>query len=244
MFIPFDEKLGVHPQSEGFTRHAVLDFASLKEEDYPLLLSMPYVQLYRLQVVKQADLVLAMQLRGDAFTAEQKLTNFNYYEKLTVRDSSLSACTQSVVAAEVGHLGLAYDYTIENALTDLHDLHSNTSNGLHIASLAGTWMSLVAGFGGMRDSSGTLSFAPQLPNGLNRLAFTITHRGLRLRVETDGRQATYTLTDHGTDVQMDLLHHGQLVSLKMDTPITLPVPPPRTRPRPTQPVGREPRRVL
>ena len=102
-------------------------------------------------MVKQADLVLAMQLRGDAFTAEQKARNFAYYEALTVRDSSLSACTQAVIAAEVGHLDLAYDYLAEAALMDLDDLEHNTRDGLHIASLAGAWIALVAGFGGMRD---------------------------------------------------------------------------------------------
>jgi alpha,alpha-trehalose phosphorylase len=242
MYIPFDEKLGVHPQAEGFTRHAVLDFDALEDKDYPLLLTMPYVQLYRLQVVKQADLVLAMQLRGDAFTAEQKAANFAYYEALTVRDSSLSACTQAVIAPELAHLDLAYDYTIENAITDLHDLHNNSSNGLHIASLAGTWMCLVAGFGGMRDHSGTLSFAPQLPQGLDRLAFTITHQGLRLRVETDGQQATYSLNDDGRP--LELLHHGEPVTVILGKPVTLPVPPAPTRPRPIQPKGREPRRLL
>jgi alpha,alpha-trehalose phosphorylase len=242
IFIPYDEKLGVHPQSEGFTRHAVMDFESLTDADYPLLLSMPYVQLYRTQVVKQSDLVLAMQLRGDAFTAEQKAANFAYYEKLTVRDSSLSACTQAVMAAEVGHLGLAYDYACEAALMDLHDTTNTTGNGLHIASLAGAWTTLVGGFGGMRDHAGTLSFAPRLPPEITRLAFTITHRGLRLRVETNGRDATYLLNDH--DSSLDLLHHGERVSLVSGQPVTLPVPPAPTRPRPTQPFGREPHRAF
>ena len=242
IYIPFDEKLGVHPQSEGFTRHAVLDFESLTEKDYPLLLSMPYVQLYRMQVVKQADVVLAMQLRGDAFTPEQKAANFAYYEKLTVRDSSLSACTQAVIAAEVGHLGLAYDYASEAALMDLHDTTNTTGNGLHIASLAGAWTTLVGGFGGMRDHAGTLSFAPRLPPEITRLAFTITHRGLRLRVETNGRDATYTLNDH--DATLDLMHHGERVSLTSGTPVTLSVPTTPTRPRPSQPAGRAPKRAL
>jgi len=242
IYIPFDEKLGVHPQSEGFTRHAVLDFESLTDKDYPLLLSMPYVQLYRMQVVKQADVVLAMQLRGDAFTPEQKAANFAYYEKLTVRDSSLSACTQAVIAAEVGHLGLAYDYASEAALMDLHDTTNTTGNGLHIASLAGAWTTLVGGFGGMRDHAGTLSFAPRLPPEITRLAFTITHRGLRLRVETNGRDATYTLNDH--DATLDLMHHGERVSLTSGTPVTLSVPTTPTRPRPSQPAGRAPKRAL
>src|SRR5438034_629999 len=80
------------------------------EDDYPLLLHYPYFQLYRKQVVKQADLVLAMYMRPDAFTPEEKARNFAYYEPLTVRDSSLSACTQAVIAAAVGQLELAHDY--------------------------------------------------------------------------------------------------------------------------------------
>src|SRR5204863_1711400 len=154
MHIPYDVALGVHQQAEGFTRHQMWDFAHTPPENYPLLLHYPYLDLYRKQVIKQADLVLAMQLRPDSFTAEQKARNFDYYEQLTVRDSSLSACTQAVMAAEVGHLGLAFAYFAEATLTDLHDLHSNVQNGLHVASLAGAWIATVAGFGGMRDPDG------------------------------------------------------------------------------------------
>ena len=110
MLIPYDDALEVHPQAERFTEHQVWDFESTSPDQYPLLLHFPYFDLYRKQVVKQADLVLAMHVRGDSFTDEQKLRNFAYYERLTVRDSSLSACTQAVIAAEVGHLDLAYDY--------------------------------------------------------------------------------------------------------------------------------------
>src|SRR6185437_13415466 len=191
--IPFDEKLGVHPQAEGFTRHAVWDFAGTKPEQYPLLLHFPYFDLYRKQVIKQADVVLAMQMRGDAFTPEQKAANFEYYERLTVRDSSLSACTQAVVAAEVGHLELAYDYLGEAALLDLHDYEHNTRDGLHIASLAGAWIAAVAGFGGMRDHDGDLSFKPRLPGRLDRLAFRLVFRRRRLKVEVTPTDATYTL---------------------------------------------------
>ena len=133
MFVPYDDSLAVHPQAEGFTSHEVWDFAATSAEQYPLLLHFPYFDLYRKQVVKQADLVLAMHLRGDAFTDEEKARNFAYYEALTVRDSSLSACTQAVIAAEVGHLGLAYDYLAEAALMDLDDLEHNTRDGLHVA---------------------------------------------------------------------------------------------------------------
>ena len=142
-----------------------------KDDQYPLLLHFPYFDLYRRQVVKQPDLVLAMQVRGDAFTPNQKARNFAYYEAITVRDSSLSACTQAVMAAEVGHLELAYDYFAEAALVDIADLKENTKDGLHIASLAGAWSAVVNGFGGMRDNEGRLSFAPRLPPALTRLSF-------------------------------------------------------------------------
>jgi alpha,alpha-trehalose phosphorylase len=216
--IPFDEGLGIHPQSERFTDHEVWDFASTTEEEYPLFLHHPYFDLYRKQVVKQADLVLAMYLRGDAFTPAQKKANFEYYEALTVRDSSLSACSQSVMAAEVGHLALAYDYLAEAALMDLDDLEHNTRDGLHIASLAGTWIALVAGLGGMRAADGSITFAPRLPEGIGRLAFNLEFRGRRLRAETDGRATTYTLKE-GDDLA--IAHFGQELTLSAGTPITL-----------------------
>src|SRR5262249_46200709 len=110
IMIPYDDALRVHSQADDFTQHAMWDFAATTAEQYPLLLHFPYFDLYRKQVVKQADLVLALHVHGNSFTAEEKLRDFEYYERLTVRDSSLSACTQAVVAAEVGHVELAYDY--------------------------------------------------------------------------------------------------------------------------------------
>ncbi|HET9658275.1 MAG TPA: glycosyl hydrolase family 65 protein [Kineosporiaceae bacterium] len=238
--IPYDAVRGVHMQSEAFTHHQVWDFAGTRPEQYPLLLHFPYFDLYRKQVVKQADLVLAMHLRGDAFTAEQKAANFAYYEALTVRDSSLSACTQAVIAAEVGCLDLAYAYACEAAFMDLHDLESNTRDGLHTASLAGAWIAMVAGFGGMRDSGPLLSFAPRLPEQIRRLAFTLLQCGRRLRVETDGRTATYRLVDgEGT---LDLLHYGEPVRVSGAGAVTLGIPPPPPAPMPIPPPGREPRR--
>jgi alpha,alpha-trehalose phosphorylase len=237
MAVSFDEKLGVHPQAEGFTRHQVWDFAHTPAERYPLMLHFPYFDLYRKQVVKQADLVLAMHLCGDAFTAEQKARNFDYYEPLTVRDSSLSACTQAAIAAETGHLDLAFDYLGEAALMDLRDLEHNTRDGVHIASLAGTWIALVSGFGGLRDADGTFSFVPRLPQSLTRLAFTLFIRGRRLRVEVTHAVATYTLADGNP---LDIMHHGQPVSLAAGKPQARPIPAAPFRPRPSQPPGREP----
>jgi alpha,alpha-trehalose phosphorylase len=239
MFLPYDERLGVHPQAEAFTDHQPWDFARTTPEQYPLLLHFPYVDLYRKQVVKQADLVLALHLRGDAFTEEEKARDFAYYEQITVRDSSLSACTQAVIAAEVGHLELAYDYFGEAALIDLDDLEHNTRDGLHIASLAGAWIVSVAGFGGMRDHGGRLTFAPRLPERLSRLGFGLCFRGRRLRVEVDHRQARYSLRA-GDPLQT--AHHGETITVSTGEPVTRPIPPLPQREPPRQPPGRAPER--
>jgi alpha,alpha-trehalose phosphorylase len=238
MVVPWDELLQVHSQSEDFTRHQEWDFAATKPEDYPLLLHFPYFDLYRKQVIKQADLVLALHLCGGAFTDEEKARNFEYYEQRTVRDSSLSACTQAVMAAEVGHLELAYDYFGEAALMDLHDLEHNTRDGVHIASLAGAWMAAVAGFGGLRDHEGVLAFDPRLPEDLRRLSFKLNHRGRILRVEVENHTASYTLL---SGEPLEVRHHGEALRVSGDGPVTRPVSVPPERERPSQPPGRAPR---
>lgn len=243
MQIPYDEEIDVHEQAEGFTRLEEWNFEHTPSEKYPLLLHYPYFDLYRKQVIKQADLVLAMHWRGDAFTPEQKLRNFLYYERRTARDSSLSACTQAVLAAEVGHPELAHSYLREAALMDLHDLSENTRDGVHMASLAGAWIALVAGFGGLRDHDGTLSFSPRLSSGLSRLEFSLQWQGLRLRVDVRPHQTTYALR-HGTpDIVLELRHHGELIRVTCAEPVTMPVPPAHPAgPPPEQPPGRAPLR--
>jgi alpha,alpha-trehalose phosphorylase len=223
MHLCHDADLGVHEQSAGFTGHAEWDFAGTPADRYPLLLHFPYFDIYRKQVVKQADLVLAMHWRGDAFTPEQKARNFAYYDRLTVRDSSLSACTQAVLAAEVGQLGLAYDYLGEAALMDLRDLEHNTRDGVHVASLAGAWLALVAGFGGMRDHGGALSFAPRLPEALTGLAFTVRWRDHLLRVEVRPHETRYLV--RSGDGTVEFAHHGEPVALAAGEEATLKVPP-------------------
>jgi alpha,alpha-trehalose phosphorylase len=239
MHVPYDGILDVHMQAEGFTHHARWDFEGTPAENYPLLLHYPYFDLYRKQVVKQADLVMALYTCGDCFSDEEKARAFAYYEQLTVRDSSLSACVQAIMAAETGHLDLAYDYLGEAALMDLHDLEHNTGDGLHIASLAGSWLALVAGFGGFRDYDGVLSFAPRLPPGLGRLAFRICVALGRVHVEVDDGGATYTLQRGSA---LEVLHFGETLKLSAGVPVRRAVPKATERERPSQPPGREPRR--
>jgi alpha,alpha-trehalose phosphorylase len=237
ILIPYDEHLGVHQQADSFTEHEVWDFAATPPDNYPLLLHYHYFDLYRKQVVKQPDLVLAMLLRTEAFSDEQKVRNFDYYERITVRDSSLSAGTQAVIAAEVGQLDLAYDYLGESVLLDLHDLEHNTRDGVHIAALAGAWMALVGGFGGMRHKAGGLCFAPRLPDGIERLVFNLLYRKHRLRITTTHASAVYELRD-GEPIETS--HHGRAFTLTAGQPVSWPIPPAPVRPRPSQPRGREP----
>ena len=202
-------------------QHEVWDFEGTTPEQYPLLLHFPYFDLYRKQVVKQADLVLALHLCGDSFTAEQKLADFDYYEPLTVRDSSLSACTQAVVAAEVGYLELAYAYFREAALMDLDDLEHNVRDGVHIASLAGAWTAAVAGFGGMRDEGRVAQLQAAPAEEISRLAFRLCYRGSTIAVEIESAQATYSLL---SGERAELGHYGSVVELTQDGPATLPIP--------------------
>jgi alpha,alpha-trehalose phosphorylase len=241
MYVPWDAELAIHPQAELFTAHQMWDFEHTRPDQYPLFLHFPYFDLYRRQVVKQADLVLAMQFRGDAFTEEQKARNFAYYEALTVRDSSLSGITQAVLAAELGHLDLAYDYLAEVVQIDLHDLAHNTANGLHMASLAGTWTVLVAGFGGLRARAGRPAFAPKLPNGISRLSFNLWYRRRNLCVTATPGQALYELKE---GEPLAFLHYGEEALATVDEPVKLAIPTLPARPRPSQPSGREPVRRI
>jgi alpha,alpha-trehalose phosphorylase len=236
MYLPYDERLKVHPQHDGFTSYARWDFEATPEDHYPLLLHYPYFQLYRKQVVKQADVVLAMQLRPDVFTPEQKRRNFDYYEAITVRDSSLSPCTQAVMAAEVGHLDLAYDYLAEAAFMDLEDREHNTKDGLHIASLAGAWTALVSGFGGMRAADGQLCFAPKLPPGIIGLTFRVRYRDRMILVAVHAHAATYSLL---AGEPMEITHYGDPVTIS-DKELTRDIPAPAQLPPPVQPAGRTP----
>ena len=236
MVVPFDGEIGVTSQSEGFTRYRRWNFEATRAEEYPLLLHYPYYLLYSSQVVKQADLVMALYVCGDCFDAAQKQRDFDYYEAITVRDSTLSASIQAIAAAETGRLRLAYDYFRETAFVDLHDLAGNTADGLHLASSAGAWLVAVAGFGGLRDYGASLAFAPRLPAELTRLCVRLRYRGRRLRIEIGSRQARYELL---AGEPLELLHYGEPITLDMRAPQDRPLPAPPEPSGVTPPSGRE-----
>ncbi len=239
VFVPYDPRLRIHEQNTGFIMLPEWDFEASRDK-YPLMLHAPYFDIYRKQVIKQADLELAMMSFGHHFSDDDKARNVDYYERRTVRDSSLSASVQAVICAEVGHLELAHDYAYEAALIDLQDLHHNSRDGLHMASLAGAWVALVYGFGGLRDTDGELSFDPQLPKAISRLRFTIRWRGLRLGVDVTHDEATYTLRD-GPDASLSFRHGAETITVDTRARVTRKVGNRKALlPRPEQPPGRAP----
>ncbi len=200
MTIPYDEGLGIHPQDDYFLDREVWDLSRTPLELRPLLLHYHPLVIYRFQVLKQADVVLALFLQGDRFTLEEKRADFEYYDPITTGDSTLSAVVQSVIAAEVGYHHAALHYFHQALYVDLMNLHGNTVDGLHVASAGGLWSALVYGFGGMRDHGGELTFDPRLPETWDALSFRLCWRGTRVLAELTADRLTLTVVEGDGDV--------------------------------------------
>lgn len=198
MFVPWNEHLGLHPQDEAFLEKQMWDFEATPATNYPLLLHYHPLVIYRHQVLKQSDTVLALYLLGSEFSRQAKRADFDYYDAITTGDSSLSAAAQSIVAAEVGHTVLAAEYFDRLIGVDLANLHNNTDAGLHLASLGGTWSALIMGFAGMRDDTGVLRFNPRLPVNWAGMNFSVMWKGhpLRIHLERTGVSVHYDAPEH------------------------------------------------
>lgn len=192
MFIAYDDKLEVHPQDEYFLDKEVWD-KDIDSPHRPLLLHYHPLVIYRHQVLKQADVVLALFLRGEDFTHDEKRADFEYYDPLTTGDSTLSAVVQSIIAAEIGYAKEAFEHFSKALVVDLADVHGNAADGVHIASTGGVWSALVCGFGGMRDPGGDVTFDPRLPEEWERLTYRLTIRGQRVRVEVTADEIAFEL---------------------------------------------------
>lgn len=193
MHIPYNEELGVHPQDERFLEREMWDLSTTGPEQRPLLLHFHPLVIYRFQVLKQADVVLALFLQGDEFTAEEKRRDFDYYDPITTGDSSLSAVVQSIIAAEVGLPEAALLYFEDALFTDLSDVHGNADQGVHVASSGGVWTALTHGFAGMRGYDGQITFDPRLPQAWHSLTFPIRVRGTRVRVHLTATSMSVTV---------------------------------------------------
>ncbi len=197
MYVPYDEALGIHPQDAAFLERERWDFAGTPPEKYPLLLNFHPLVIYRYQVLKQADVVLAMFLRGEHIDVDTKRRNFDYYDPITTGDSSLSACVQSIVAAEVGYDELAWQYFQQSLYLDLADSHENTADGVHIANAGGVWAAIVHGFAGFRDTGHELQFHPRLPKAWDAVRFRLQRHGALLAVEVTPSGATVDVLSGG-----------------------------------------------
>lgn len=217
MYVPYDEKQQLHLQDDGFLDLEPWDFENTPPENYPLLLHYHPLVLYRRQVIKQADVVLATFLLGDEFTREEKRRILDYYDPLTTSDSSLSECIQCIMAAEVGDdLRAAEEYFIDAVGIDLGDVAGNVRDGVHVASAGGSWMALVNGFGGMRERNGGLSFRPRLPRRITRLCFKVQVKDSTLKVDIGADGVTYLL-ESGEELAIE--HDGDPLVLRPGAPI-------------------------
>lgn len=210
MHIPYSEALGIHPQDAVFLEREVWDLENTPADQRPLLLHFHPLVIYRYQVLKQADVVLALFLQGNHFTDEEKLADFQYYDPLTTGDSTLSAVVQSILAAEVGYQDLALEYFNESIFVDLGDLHHNAADGVHVASAGGVWTALVSGFGGMRDHFGDLSFDPRLPAAWPSLSYTLHWHGTELKI-TVTAEALTVVAGPGDSVSFEVRGVGHTV---------------------------------
>ena len=195
MFIPHDQERGLTPQDESFLRKRVWDFEGVTQDQYPLLLHFHPLVIYRYQVLKQPDVVLAQYLLPDDFPDELRRSNFDYYDPLTTGDSSLSAPIQAITAADVGKVDLALEYFRQSVFADLADLHGNTSDGVHLASTGGVWMALVHGFAGMRVRMGQIDLDPKLPEGWNHLRFRLQIRDSWLVVRLNNERVELSVAE-------------------------------------------------
>jgi len=220
MSIPYDELTGINPQDSRFLDREVWDLQHTSADKRPLLLHYHPLVIYRFQVLKQADVVLALFLQGDHFTQQQKKIDFDYYDPITTGDSTLSGVVQSIIAAEVGYQDLALRYFHNALFVDLADMHGNTSDGVHVASTGGVWNALTYGFGGMRDHHGEITFDPRLPHSWDSLTFRVTLRGTRVRVVLTARQISFRV-EEGT--QADVSVRGKMYTVSAAAPVDVPL---------------------
>jgi alpha,alpha-trehalose phosphorylase len=218
MAIPYDEHLGVHPQDQHFLEREVWDLEHTPLDKRPLLLNYHPLVIYRFQVLKQADVVLALFLQGAHFTPEEKRADFEYYDPITTGDSTLSAVVQSIIAAEVGYHDLALRYFMSALFVDLADRHHNTSDGVHVASTGGVWSALVSGFGGFRDHGGVFTIDPRLPEAWESLTYRLTLLGTRVRVTVLPDRVDLVVEDGD---RASLVVRGQKVTVLAGEPVSV-----------------------
>lgn len=213
-YIHYDEERGLIGQDDSFLNKKTWDFENTSKDKYPLLLHYHPMVIYKHQVIKQADLILAMLLMPENFTEEEIKANFDYYEGVTTHDSSLSECIHSIIAHKLGYNEMSYKFFENTVKTDLYDLHHNVKNGVHIAAMAGSWQCIVFGFMGMRQINEVLNFKPSLPKEFDEISAKITYKGRTIKVTLNKEGASYKLLEGDS---IEIISNGNTVLLENES---------------------------
>lgn len=212
MYLPYDQNREMNPQDDTFLQKAVWDIENTPKNKFPLLLHYHPLTLYRYQVCKQADTVLAHFLLEDEQDSKVIKNSYDYYEKVTTHDSSLSTCIFSIMASKIGYHEKAYNYFIETVRLDLDNTHGNTKDGLHMANMGGTWLSIVFGFAQLRIKEDGISFYPNLPKQWEGYSFAFQYRGCHLKLEVSKQNVKLQLLN-GEPLNIKLYEENHYVTI-------------------------------
>lgn len=195
MYLPYSKELDIIPQDDSFLYKERITVDEIPQDQFPLLLHWHYLNIYRYQICKQPDVLLLMFLQREKFTKDELKKNYDYYEPITTHDSSLSPAIFSILANEIGYTDKAYKYFMMTARMDLDDYNDNVKDGIHAASMAGTWSAVVNGFGGMRVYTNELHFEPRLPKEWNLLSFNVRYKGRKINVKLTKESVVFALLE-------------------------------------------------
>ena len=203
MYFPYSEEHGVYLQQDGFLDKDLVRVADLDKKERPINQHWSWDRILRSPYIKQADTLQGFYFFEDHFTDAELEKHFDFYESFTVHESSLSPCVHAIQAAKLGRMEQAYTFYLRTSRLDLDDYNKEVEEGLHITSMAGTWMSIVEGFGGMRIQNGTLCFTPQIPQQWKSYSFKINFRNRVIKVNVSQKETTFTI-DEGADLEIML----------------------------------------
>ena len=203
MYLPFSEKEDVYLQQDGFLDKELVPVSELDKSQRPINQKWSWDRILRSPYIKQADVLQCFYFFEEDFSEEQLTKHFDFYEPFTVHESSLSPCVHSIQAAKLGRMDQAYDMYLRTSRLDLDDYNHEVEEGCHITSMAGTWLSIVEGFGGMRVRNGGLSFTPRIPSAWKRYSFKVNFRGQILKVSVSNTESAFSI-ERGVDMEIEV----------------------------------------
>ncbi len=218
MYFPFSEKHNVYLQQDGFLDKELITVADLDKSQRPINQKWSWDRILRSPYIKQADTLQGFYMFEDQFSTEELERHFDFYEPFTVHESSLSPCVHSIQAAKLGRMEQAYEFYLRTSRLDLDDYNHEVEEGLHITSMAGTWMSIVEGFGGMRIVNNTLSFTPRIPEGWKSYSFKVNFRNQVITVNVSQDGTSFELNGKQ---EINILVNGEKVVVSPNSLLTV-----------------------